>query len=59
MTLNDKVYIDNQDGTYTSALFKGDISDTLALVKPKEKFCKGGYGQTITCLKKLIVTEVN
>lgn len=58
MKLNDEVYINNQDGTYTPALFKGDISDTLAFVKPKERFIKGGYGTTITCLKKLIVKEI-
>lgn len=59
MKLNDKIYINNYDGTYTPALFKADISDTLALVKPKAKFCKGGYGTTITCLKRLLVTQTN
>lgn len=57
--LNDKVYINNYDGTYTPALYKGEISEKLVLVKPKEKFKKGGYGQTISCLKKAIVTETN
>jgi hypothetical protein len=58
MKFNDSVFINNQDGTFTPALFKGDISDTLAFVKPKEKFFKSGYGTTITCLKKLIVTNI-
>lgn len=58
MKLNDKVYIENQDGTYTPALFKGDINDKLAYVQPKEKFQRGGYGMTITCLKKLIHREI-
>lgn len=56
LNIGDNVYIDNCDGTYTPALFIGDISDTLVLVKPKES--KGGYGTNITCLKKLIVTEI-
>lgn len=58
MKLNDNIYINNQDGTYTPALFKGEINDSLVFVKPKERFCKGGYGTTITCLKKLVVTEI-
>lgn len=55
MEINDKIFINNCDGTYTPALFKGDISETLALVRPKVGFFK--YGHTISCLKKLIVTE--
>lgn len=61
MYLNQKVYIDNQDGTFTPALYKGDSSSTeheLCFVKPKEKFIKGGYGMTITCLKKFVVESI-
>jgi hypothetical protein len=57
--INDKVFIPSgEDGKYTQALFKGYISDTLCYVKPKERFVKGGYGMTITCLIKNVTVNV-
>lgn len=57
MELNQKVYINNYDGTYTPALFKGFLDDECCLVKPKEIFVKDGHGTTITALIKNILTE--
>jgi hypothetical protein len=57
MKLNQKIYINNYDGTYTPALFKGFIDNDCCLVKPKERFVRGGYGMTITALTKNILTE--
>ncbi len=57
MKLNQKVYINNYDGTYTPALFKGFLDNECCLVKPKEIFVKGGYGTTVTVLTKHILTE--
>lgn len=57
MKLNQKVYINNYDGTYKPALFKGFLDNECCLVKPKEIFVKGGYGTTITSLTKNIMTE--
>lgn len=48
--VNDIVIIDNGDGDTISALFKGYINEKLCYIKPKERFRRGGYGQTITCL---------
>jgi hypothetical protein len=57
MNMNDKVYINNFDGTYTPALFKGYLDNYCCLIKPKKKFAKGGYGITITALLKNVLTE--
>lgn len=48
--INDTVYIDLGCGEFQQALFKGYINEKLCYVKPKERFVKGGYGTTITCL---------
>lgn len=49
--IGQKVYIPSgTDGKYTEALFKGYVSETLCMVKPRERFVKGGYGTTITSL---------
>ena len=60
LLLNQNVYINNQDGTYTRAIFKGYSTKDpdVCFVKPKEKFVKGGYGMTITCLTKKVVDSV-
>ena len=55
--LNQKVYINNYDGTYTPALFKGFLDNECCLIKPKERFIRGGYGMTITALVKNILTQ--
>lgn len=48
-----KVYIPSgDDEKYIEAVFKGYISETLCLIKPRERFVKGGYGTTITSLIK-------
>lgn len=47
---NEIVYIENEKGKYTQCLFKGYINEKTCLIKPKEKFKKGGYGTTITSL---------
>jgi hypothetical protein len=60
MNVNDKIYINNFDGTYTPALFKGYLDNDCCLVKPQERYLKSGYvgyGITITALVKNIVTE--
>lgn len=54
---NELVYINEFDGKYTPALFKGDINNTLCYVKPKALFIKGGYGATVTCLTKRITRK--
>ena len=57
MKLNQKVYINNYDGTYKPALFKGFLDNECCLVKPKERFARNGYGTTVTVLTKHILTE--
>lgn len=48
--INDIIIIDAEDGDIVLALFKGYINEKLCYVKPKKRFVRGGYGQTITCL---------
>lgn len=56
--IGQKVYIPSgTDGKYTEAIFKGYISETLCMVKPRERFVKGGYGTTITSLIKNVTSD--
>lgn len=57
MNMNDRVYINNYDGTYTPAIFKGYLENDCCLIKPKERFARGGYGMTRTALLKNILEE--